>query len=33
MEDGFCAGRQDWNKVGATFSSNVHDFERLRFAS
>lgn len=30
MEDGFCAGRPDWNKVGATFSSNVHEFEKIK---
>lgn len=30
MEDNFCAGRPDWNKVGATFSSNVHDFEKMK---
>ncbi len=27
IEDDFCAGRPDWDKVGATFSDNVHGFE------
>lgn len=27
IEDKFCAGRPDWEKVGATFSDNVHGFE------
>jgi len=27
IEDKFCAGRPDWDKVGATFSENVHGFE------
>lgn len=27
MEDDFCAGRPDWNKVGATFSDTVHGYE------
>lgn len=27
IEDKFCAGRPDWDKVGATFSDNVHGFE------
>lgn len=27
IEDHFCAGRPDWNKVGATFSDNVHGYE------
>lgn len=27
IEDKFCAGRPDWDKVGATFADNVHDFE------
>ena len=27
MEDQFCAGRPDWNQVGAEFSNNVHDYE------
>jgi mannitol 2-dehydrogenase len=27
IEDKFCAGRPDWNKVGATFTNDVHAFE------
>lgn len=27
MEDEFCAGRPDWDRVGATFSDNVHGYE------
>ncbi len=27
IEDNFCAGRPDWDKVGATFSNDVHGFE------
>jgi mannitol 2-dehydrogenase len=27
LEDAFCAGRPKWEKVGATFSDNVHGFE------
>lgn len=27
IEDDFCAGRPDWDEVGATFSDNVHGFE------
>ena len=27
LEDTFCAGRPQWEKVGATFSDNVHGFE------
>lgn len=27
IEDAFCAGRPDWDKVGATFSDNVHGYE------
>lgn len=30
IEDNFCAGRPDWNKAGATFSSNVHDYEMMK---
>lgn len=26
----FCARRPNWYKVGATFSSNVHDFEKMK---
>ena len=27
VEDNFCAGRPDWNKVGAEFSDSVHEHE------
>jgi len=27
MEDNFCQGRPDWDKVGAQFSDNVHGYE------
>lgn len=27
IEDDFCSGRPDWDKVGATFSDNVHGYE------
>lgn len=30
IEDNFCAGRPDWNKVGAIFSDNVHGFEIMK---
>ena len=30
IEDDFCAGRPDWDKVGATFSNRVHDFEAMK---
>ena len=30
IEDDFCAGRPDWDKVGATFSSQVHDYEVMK---
>lgn len=30
IEDNFCAGRPDWDRVGATFSDNVHDFEMMK---
>ena len=30
IEDDFCAGRPDWDKVGATFSDRVHDFETMK---
>ena len=30
IEDNFCAGRPDWDKAGATFSDNVHDFEAMK---
>jgi len=30
IEDNFCAGRPDWDQVGATFRSNVHDYETMK---
>ena len=30
MEDDFCAGRPDWERVGATFSDRVHDYEAMK---
>ncbi len=30
IEDKFCAGRPDWDRVGATFSENVHAFETMK---
>jgi mannitol 2-dehydrogenase len=30
IEDDFCAGRPDWDLVGATFSDRVHDYERMK---
>jgi mannitol 2-dehydrogenase len=30
IEDDFCAGRPDWQEAGATFSSNVHDYEVMK---
>lgn len=30
IEDDFCAGRPDWDKVGAIFSSTVHDYEAMK---
>lgn len=30
IEDAFCAGRPDWDKVGATFTNDVHDFEAMK---
>ncbi|PTX54206.1 mannitol 2-dehydrogenase [Litoreibacter ponti] len=30
IEDDFCAGRPDWDRVGATFSDRVHDFEMMK---
>jgi mannitol 2-dehydrogenase len=30
MQDDFCAGRPDWDRVGATFSSDVHDYETMK---
>jgi len=30
IEDDFCAGRPDWDRAGATFSSDVHAFETMK---
>ena len=30
IEDKFCAGRPDWDKVGATFTDDVHSFEAMK---
>jgi len=30
LEDDFCAGRPDWNQVGATFTDDVHSFESMK---
>lgn len=30
MEDNFCAGRPDWDRVGAIFSNNVHEYEAVK---
>lgn len=30
IEDDFCAGRPDWDKVGATFSDQVHAYEAMK---
>ena len=30
LEDKFCAGRPNWEKAGATFSDNVHGFEKQK---
>lgn len=30
IEDDFCAGRPDWNDVGATFSQDVHSYEAMK---
>ena len=30
IEDAFCAGRPDWDLVGATFSDRVHDYETMK---
>ncbi|MBS1303094.1 mannitol dehydrogenase family protein [Loktanella sp. SALINAS62] len=30
IEDAFCAGRPDWDKVGATFTHDVHAFEAMK---
>lgn len=30
IEDRFCAGRPDWDRAGATFTDDVHGFERMK---
>ena len=30
IEDDFCAGRPDWDKAGATFTDDVHNFEMMK---
>jgi len=30
IEDDFCAGRPDWDKVGAIFTDAVHDYETMK---
>ena len=30
IEDAFCAGRPDWDKVGATFTDDVHAYEVMK---
>ncbi len=30
IEDKFCAGRPDWNQIGATFSDDVHSYETMK---
>lgn len=30
IEDKFCAGRPDWDKVGATFTDDVHVYESMK---
>lgn len=30
IEDDFCAGRPDWDKVGATFVADVADYEKMK---
>ncbi|MCA1335837.1 mannitol dehydrogenase family protein [Pseudooceanicola marinus] len=30
IEDAFCAGRPPWDKVGATFTAEVHDYEAMK---
>ncbi len=30
IEDDFCAGRPDWDLVGATFTDDVHDYEAMK---
>ena len=30
IEDAFCAGRPDWDQVGAIFTDDVHDYETMK---
>lgn len=30
IEDAFCAGRPDWDRVGATFTQDVHAYEMMK---
>ena len=30
IEDDFCAGRPDWDRIGATFSDDVHSYETMK---
>jgi mannitol 2-dehydrogenase len=30
LEDTFCAGRPDWDRVGATFTDDVHSYEMMK---
>lgn len=30
IEDDFCAGRPNWDRVGATFTDNVHSYESMK---
>ncbi|WP_245824531.1 mannitol dehydrogenase family protein [Pseudoruegeria aquimaris] len=30
IEDDFCAGRPDWGRVGATFTEDVHAYEKMK---
>ena len=30
IEDDFCAGRPDWDRVGAIITNNVHDYEAMK---
>jgi mannitol 2-dehydrogenase len=30
IEDAFCAGRPDWDRVGAIFTDRVHDYEAMK---
>lgn len=30
VEDAFCAGRPEWDRVGATFTARVHDYEAMK---